>query len=83
LSKVELFEEIRVARRKEKLSHRDLAVRFKVHRRVVVLALASPVPPARKRAVRKAPVTGLWRAWVREILVLDQTGVCQILCVSD
>ena len=74
MSKVELFEEIRVARRKEKLSHRDLAVRFKVHRRVVVLALKSAVPPARKRAVRKAPVTGLWRAWVREILVLDQTA---------
>jgi transposase len=74
LLKVELFEQIRVARRDEKLSHRELATRFGVHRRVVVQALQSPVPPVRKVAVRATPVTGEWRVWVREILVLDLTA---------
>jgi transposase len=74
LLKVELFEEIRVARRDELLSHRELAARFGVHRRVVVQALGSPVPPLRKVAVRAVPVTGEWRAWVREVLVLDKTA---------
>ena len=72
--KVELFEQIRVAWRDEKLSHRELATRIKVHRRVVVQALKSPVPPERKAAVRVAPVTGEWRVWVREILVKDKTA---------
>lgn len=72
--KVELFEQIRVAWRDEKLSHRELATRFKVHRRVVVQALKSPVPPERKAAIRAAPVTGEWRVWVREILVKDKTA---------
>ena len=69
--KVELFEQIRLVHRDERLSVRALAVRFGVHRRDVRLALMSPVPPPRKRSVRSAPVSGVWRSWIREILVAD------------
>jgi transposase len=71
LSKVELFEQIRLARRDERLGQRGLADRFGVHRRVVAQALASPVPPERKIPVRVAPVTGVWRSWIRDVLVAD------------
>ena len=69
--KVEVFEQIRLARRDERLSVRALAARFGVHRRDVRAALMSPVPPPRKRPVRSAPVSGGWRAWIKEILVGD------------
>jgi transposase len=71
VSKVEVFEQIRLAHRDERLSVRALAVRFGVHRRDVRAALVSPVPPPRKRPVRAAPVSGEWRAWIREILIAD------------
>lgn len=71
MSKVEVFEEIRLAHRDERLSVRALAVRFGVHRRDVRAALLSPIPPPRKRPVRAAPVSGEWRAWIREILIAD------------
>ena len=74
MSKVELFEKIRLARRDEGLAHRLLGERFGVHRRVVVQALASPIPPARKQAARRAPVSGVWRPWIREVLVADQVA---------
>jgi len=60
LSKVELYEKIRLARRDERLSVRALAVRFGVHRREVRAALTSPEPAPRKTPVRAAPVTGGW-----------------------
>jgi hypothetical protein len=61
LSKVELYEKVRLARRDEGLSIRALAARFGVHRREVRAALASPEPAPRKAPVRAAPVTGAWR----------------------
>ena len=72
LSKVELYEKVRLARRDEGLSIRALAARFGVHRREVRAALASPEPAARKVPVRSAPVTGAWHAWIREVLVADR-----------
>jgi ribosome-binding protein aMBF1 (putative translation factor) len=48
LSKVELYEKVRLARRDEGLSIRALAARFGVHRRDVRAALASPEPAPRK-----------------------------------
>jgi len=45
VSKVEVFEQIRLARRDDGLSIRALAVRFGVHRRDVRAALLSPFPP--------------------------------------
>ena len=56
-SKVELFEQIRVARRDDpSVSVRELARRFSTHRRMVHLALASPVPPRRKVQERASSV---------------------------
>lgn len=72
--KVEVFEQIRLAYRDERLSIRALALRFGVHRRDVRAALVSPVPPPRKPPVRTAPVSGEWRPWVKQILVDDVTA---------
>lgn len=54
-SKVELFEAIRRDHRREELSIRGLADRYRVHRRTVREALASAAPPPRKTPVRAAP----------------------------
>jgi hypothetical protein len=67
-SRVELFEQIRRARRLEPgVSIRTLASRFNTHRRTVRDAL-SAVPPARKPVVRACPVLDRWKpiidAWV-------------------
>jgi transposase len=72
LSKVELYEKVRLARRDEGLSIRALAARFEVHRREVRAALMSPEPAPRKVPSRSAPVTGAWHAWIREVLVADR-----------
>ena len=72
LSKVELYEKIRLVRRDESLSVRALAARFKVHRREVRAALASPEPAPRKTPVRASPVTGEWHGWIREVLLADR-----------
>lgn len=48
MSKVELYEKIRLARRDDALSIRALAAQFGVHRREVRAALASPEPASRK-----------------------------------
>ena len=74
MSRVELFEEIRLARRDERLSVRALARRFKVHRRDVRAALESPEPPLRKAPVRAAPLTGVWHDWIRQVLADDVTA---------
>ena len=72
---MELFEQIRLARRDEGLSVRGLAARFRVHRRDVRAALLSPIPPQRKTPpVREAPLTGPWRVWIRAVLVADATA---------
>ena len=72
MSKVELYEKVRLARRDEGLSIRALAARFGVHRREVRAALASPEPALRKVPARSAPVTGVWHGWIREVLVADR-----------
>ena len=65
-SKVRLFEEIRRAREREGLSIHELARRFGVHRRTVREALASAVPPERKRPARSAPVMDRWKSRIDE-----------------
>ncbi len=58
-SEVELFEQIRMDRDREELSIHELARRHGVHRRTVRRALASPLPPPRKRPEgRVAPKPG-------------------------
>jgi len=52
---VQLFEAIRRDHRREELSIRELAARYRVHRRTVRAALDSPAPPPRKTPERAAP----------------------------
>lgn len=69
---MELFEVIRRDSRLEALSIRQLAVKHKVHRRLVRQALSSAVPPPRKVAERVSPAMGPYEAIVREWLVADK-----------
>jgi transposase len=72
-SRVELFEQIRRDHDREGLSIRALAERHGVHRRTVRQALASPLPPARKRpAGRPAPALGPYRALIDGWLIADR-----------
>ena len=69
-SRVELFEQIRRDHDREGLSVRALAERHGVHRRAVRQALASPLPPQRKRPQgRPAPKLGPYRALIDQWLV--------------
>ncbi|MEU9821738.1 MULTISPECIES: IS21 family transposase [unclassified Pseudonocardia] len=54
-SRVELFEAIRRDARREDLGVRELARKYRVHRRTVRRALDSALPPPRKVPVRRAP----------------------------
>jgi hypothetical protein len=74
-SRVELFEQIRRARRLEpELSIRQLAGRFGTHRRTVREALRSATPPPRKPVVRPSPVMDPWKVTVDEWLEADRSG---------
>ena len=68
-----LYEQIRRAREAdESVAIRELARRFKAHRRDVRAALASAIPPARKVAVRAAPKMDLWKPIVDGWLAADR-----------
>jgi hypothetical protein len=72
-SKVRLYEQIRRARvDDESVAIRELARRFKAHRRDVRAALASAVPPPRKVAVRCAPKMDAWKPIVDGWLAADR-----------
>ncbi len=72
-----LYEQIRRAHDREELSIRELARRFGVHRRDVRRALASPVPPARKRPERVAPKLDAWKPVIDGWLVEDRSAPCK------
>jgi transposase len=74
-SRVELFEQIRRARRLEDLSIRELAEQHRVHRRTVRQALESALPPPRKEYARRPrPALDGWVAVIDAWLVADRTA---------
>ena len=69
---MELYERIRRDRRVEPdVSIRELARRYRVHRRDVRAALASPTPRPRKTPARAAPALGPYEATIRRWLRED------------
>jgi transposase len=73
-SKVRLYEQIRRVHEREGLSIRELARRFRVHRRDVRRALVSAVPLARRVASRPAPVLDRWKATIDGWLEADRSA---------
>ncbi|MEO8697580.1 MAG: IS21 family transposase [Acidimicrobiales bacterium] len=73
-SKVKLYEQIRKASERDGLSVRELARRFRVHRRDVRQALASAVPPARKLSARPAPSLDRWKPLIDGWLDADRVA---------
>ena len=73
MSRVELFEKIRKDHRAG-LSIRALAEKYGVHRRTVRQAIASSVPPPRKRPERVSPALGPWKSTIRGWLEDDVRG---------
>src|ERR1700730_5355172 len=73
-SRVGLYEQIRRASEREGLPIRELSRRFGVHRRDVRRALASPVPPERKRPERPSPKLDQWKTVIDEWLEADKVA---------
>ena len=72
MTKVEQFESIRHDRRVGKLSIRELARKYEVHRRIVRQALASAQPPPAKTRERTAPSLDPYKALIREWMLADR-----------
>ncbi len=73
MTRVELFEIIRRDHLVHQKSIREIAMKHRIHRRVVRQALASSVPPARKAPKRTCPVlTAEMRGVIDEWLLADR-----------
>jgi transposase len=73
-SQVELFEQIRKVHERDDASVRELARRFRVHRRTVRDALASAVPPAREMPPPRPSVLDPWKPLIVGWLEADSTA---------
>jgi transposase len=71
---VEQFERIRRDHRTEGLSIRALARKHRVHRRVIRQALASAIPPDRRRPRRRSPAFDPYEGVVRRWLTDDKAA---------
>lgn len=71
---MEQFAAIRRDSRVEGLSIRELAVKYRVHRRTVRQALASAVPPPRKTPARSSPKLDPFKLAIDAMLVADTTA---------
>lgn len=72
--RVEQFAAIRRDARVEGLSIRELAAKYRVHRRTVRQALASAVPPPRKAPVRRSPRLDPFKDAIDAMLWADTTA---------
>ena len=69
---MQLYEQIRRVHAAESLSIRELARRFRIHRRDVRAALASAIPPERKAPDRPAPKLDQFKPIIDGWLEADQ-----------
>ncbi|GFG54777.1 hypothetical protein MAGR_62180 [Mycolicibacterium agri] len=72
--RMEQFAAIRRDSRVEGLSIRELATKYRVHRRTVRQALADPVPPPRKTPARSSPKLDPFKAAIDAMLWADTTA---------
>lgn len=72
--RVEQFAAIRRDARVEGLSIRELATKYRVHRRTVRQALANAVPPPRKTPARSSPKLDPFKAAIDAMLWADTTA---------
>lgn len=72
--RVEQFAAIRHDARVEGLSIRELATKYRVHRRTVRQALANAVPPSRKTPVRQSPRLDQFKPAIDAMLWADTTA---------
>ena len=71
---MELYAAIRFDWQRNQMSIRGLADKYKVHRRTVREAVASPIPPPRKSPPRSTPVWDAVRGRIEGMLVEDVTA---------